>query len=83
MPTPEPKVPDAVIEAIFMNWTKHCEWCGETYLKMLGHATFPPGTFELPHQILREMQWSALAGCWFVRYLGMTVGIELEGYIHT
>lgn len=31
----------------------------------------------------RTASYSALCGCWFVRFAGMVVGIERDGYTHT
>jgi len=39
-----------------------------------------------PHdaeRVLRDMRWSSLDECWLVRFCGMTVGIEPDGYIHS
>ena len=32
---------------------------------------------------LSEMVWSSLNGCWFWQQWGMTIGIEVDGYIHS
>lgn len=79
--SPEPLVPDVVIEAVF-KWfgvagPHRCTTCGEPHGE--------PDSIQLrkAHRVLREMMWDSLCGCWMVGYAGLTVGIELDGYIHS
>ena len=34
-------------------------------------------------EIIKEVRWDALQGCYFFNRWGMYVGIEPDGYIHT
>jgi len=85
MPTPEPIVPDVVIDAICYNFAKRCGECGESFTNAQTQANhmfgWPAETFTEPYRILREMRWSG--DCWMVEYAGMTMGIETDGYIHS
>lgn len=33
--------------------------------------------------LLKAMQWSFIDGCWYFKVHGMTVGVEIDGYIHS
>ena len=33
--------------------------------------------------VLATMRWSSLDGCYLAEIHGMTVGIELDGYVHS
>lgn len=33
--------------------------------------------------VLKNMRWSSIDGCWYYDLHGMTVGIETDGYIHS
>jgi nitrogen regulatory protein PII-like uncharacterized protein len=50
----------------------------ETVRKAIEKA-FP---FEV-ERVMEEMTWSGVTGCWMVRYCGMFVGIEKDGYVHS
>ena len=43
------------------------------------HDAFPKSA----ERVIREMRWSSIDGCWLVALHGCTVGIELDGYIHS
>ena len=43
---------------------------------------FPASTPPVDELIAR-MRWDVLNGCYTVEYMGMYVGIELDGYVHT
>ena len=49
----------------------------EGMLKAFPASTPPVDT------LLQQMRWDALNGCYYVHYMGMYVGIELDGYVHT
>ena len=38
---------------------------------------------EKAEDILASLQWDGLCGCWLFQFAGMTVGVELDGYIHS
>lgn len=39
--------------------------------------------FPYPNDVLREMRWDSLDGCWLINRWGMTIGIETDGYVHS
>ncbi len=50
----------------------------DVVLQAIRHA-FPKSA----EQVIRDMRWSGIDGCWLVQLHGMTVGIETDGYIHS
>ena len=39
-----------------------------------------------PHdheEVLREMRWDGLCGCWMIERWHMWIGIERDGYVHS
>ena len=33
--------------------------------------------------VLREMRWDGICGCWMIEKWGMWIGIETDGYVHS
>ncbi len=34
-------------------------------------------------EVLAEMRWDSIMGCWLIDLFNMTIGIETDGYIHS
>ena len=34
-------------------------------------------------EVLAEMRWDSICGCWMIQRWGMWIGIEPDGYVHS
>ena len=50
----------------------------QTVADAVGRA-FPNDATE----VLREMRWDGICGCWMIERWGMWIGIETDGYVHS
>jgi hypothetical protein len=46
-------------------------------------AAFPSDTHSIRNNILNDVKWDSLNGCYYFQRWGMYVGVEEDGYIHT
>ena len=44
---------------------------------------FPGEEESALDELVAAARWSSVLGCWLVGHLGMTVGIERDGSVHT